>query len=178
MDERGRVLLTIAREAIAANGTPRAPTDWPEEWLRRHAASFVTLRMHGELRGCIGTIDPHRPLGDDVAHNAHAAAYRDSRFAPVAATECQRLQVEVSVLSARIALEAASEEDALCCLRPGIDGVFLEYQKFQATFLPQVWDNLPEPMDFLCELRRKAQLPLRFWHPDIKLSRYTVEKFK
>jgi AmmeMemoRadiSam system protein A len=178
MDERGPILLAIAREAIAEGSASRAPREWREDWLRQQAASFVTLRIHGELRGCIGSVDPHRALGDDVAHNARAAAYRDSRFAPVGAADRERLAVEVSVLSPRIALEAASEEEVLCHLRPGIDGVFLEYQRFQATFLPQVWDNLPDPMDFLCELRRKAQLPLRFWHPAIKLSRYTVEKFK
>jgi AmmeMemoRadiSam system protein A len=178
MDERGLTLISIAREAIAEGAFPSAPFEWSQEWLRRHAASFVTLRMQGELRGCIGSIDPRRALGDDVAHNARAAAYRDSRFPPVSADERERLQVEVSVLSPRIALEAASEEEALCHLRPGVDGVCLEYQEFQATFLPQVWDSLPDPLDFLCELRRKAQLPMRFWHPAVKLSRYTVEKFK
>jgi AmmeMemoRadiSam system protein A len=178
MDERGLTLISIAREAIAEEIFPGAPFEWPQEWLRRHAASFVTLRMHGELRGCIGSIDPRRALGDDVAHNARAAAYRDCRFPPLSAVERERLEVEVSVLSPRIALEAGSEEEALCHLRPGVDGVFLEYREFQATFLPQVWDSLPDPLEFLCELRRKAELPMRFWHPAVKLSRYTVEKFK
>ena len=183
MDEagrRGRVLVAIARESIlagdaAARGIPR---EWEEDWLRATAASFVTLRDAGELRGCIGTVDAHRALGDDVTHNAHAAAYRDTRFPPLTPDVRDRLEVEVSVLSARAPIAAASEEALARELRPGIDGVFLEYEGFRATFLPQVWESLPDPVDFLMELRRKARLPARFWHRDLKLSRYTVEKYR
>jgi AmmeMemoRadiSam system protein A len=174
VDDRGAVLLSIAREAIAQGYEPRAQYEWQEQWLREPRASFVTLR----LEGCIGSVDARRALGDDVAHNAHAAAYRDSRFAPVPADERERLQVEVSVLSPRVAFEAASEEEALKGLRPGVDGVCIEFREFHATFLPQVWESLADPLDFLCELRRKAQLPVRFWDPAIKLSRYTVEKYR
>jgi len=174
-EERGPVLLGIAREAISEL---RPAYDWREEWLRDRAATFVTLRLAGELRGCIGSVDAHRALGDDVAHNAHAAAYRDTRFPPLPPHERDLLQVEVSVLSPRVRVEAASEAEALGALRPGVDGVYLEYQEFHATFLPQVWANLPEPLDFLCELRRKARLAPRFWHPDLKLSRYTVDKYQ
>ncbi len=176
-EERGRVLVAIARGALA-DGAPQIPCEWREEWLRQHAASFVTLKLEGELRGCIGSVDPHRPLGDDVAHNAHAAAYRDPRFPPVTAAERDILQVEVSVLSARSRIAAASEGDALAHLRPGVDGLFLQFKEFRATFLPQVWDNLPNPLDFLSELRRKARLPARFWHSELELSRYTVEKYR
>lgn len=176
--ERGRILVSIAREAIAADFDLASQRDWQEEWLRERAASFVTLRDAGELRGCIGSVNAHRPLGDDVAHNARAAANRDPRFVPVPAAERLRLQVEVSVLSPRVRIDATSEAEAAAGLRPGIDGVFLEYQEFSATFLPQVWENIPDPLEFLCELRRKARLPLRFWHPDLRLSRYTVEKHK
>jgi AmmeMemoRadiSam system protein A len=177
-ERRGRVLLDIARTAIA-NG-PAVPDGlaWDEEWLRAPAASFVTLREAGELRGCIGSIDARRALGDDVAHNAHAAAYRDPRFPPVRPAEIAGLDVEVSVLTPRVPLGAASEDDALARLRPGEDGVYLEYQDFHATFLPQVWESLPDPRDFLDELRRKARLPARFWHPELRLSRYGVEKYK
>ena len=149
-----------------------------DPWLRETGASFVTLRLDGDLRGCVGTVDAHRALGDDVAHNAFAAAYRDSRFEPVSLDERARLTVEVSVLSARTPVRASSEDEALAALRPGIDGAYLEYSHVRATFLPQVWESIPDPLDFLCELRRKAGLPARFWHPDVKLSRYTVEKYK
>jgi hypothetical protein len=176
-DRRGVVLLAIAREAIAEPVEPQAMPEWREEWLRARAASFVTLRLGGELRGCIGTVDAHRALGHDVAHNARSAAYRDSRFAPVTFAQRPLLEVEVSVLSARCPIAAESEMDAAARLRPGVDGVVLEFAEARATFLPQVWENLPDPIDFLAELRRKALLPARFWHPDLKISRYTVEKF-
>jgi len=181
MDERerrGRVLLAIAREAIERAPVALARGEWTQEWLRRTAASFVTLREGGELRGCIGTVDAHRPLGDDVTHNAYAAAYRDSRFAPVTPGVLERLEVEVSVLSARAPIEAASEEALAAELRPGIDGVVLEYEGLRSTFLPQVWESLPDPLDFLAQLRLKANLPARFWHPRLRVSRYTVEKFR
>jgi AmmeMemoRadiSam system protein A len=176
--ERGRILLDIARDAIAEPGTPR-PKPWNEPWLAERGASFVTLRDSlGDLRGCIGTIDPHRALGDDVAHNAFAAAYRDPRFPPLQPHERDSTAVEVSVLTPRVDFPAATEAEAVDRLTPGDDGLVFEYRGHCATFLPQVWENIPEPLDFLCELRRKAGLPARFWHPDVKLSRYGVEKHR
>lgn len=176
-EERGAILIGIAREAIEAEGEFRAASG-QAEWLRELGASFVTLKLDGDLRGCIGTIDPHRPLGEDVAHNAVAAAYRDPRFAPVPQIEREQLEIEVSVLSAREYIAVDDERDALTKLRPGVDGVYLEYGYARSTFLPQVWESLPDPMEFLGELRRKAGLPARFWHPSMKISRYTVEKFR
>jgi len=174
---RSTTLITIAREAIAREARPQ-PARWDEAWLRESGACFVTLRLDDGLRGCVGSVDAHRALGDDVAHNAFAAAYRDSRFDAVSPAERERLVVEVSVLGPRAPLAAASEQDALAALRPGIDGIYFEYRHLHATFLPQVWDNIPDPLDFLCELRRKAGLPTRFWDDEVKLSRYTVEKHK
>jgi AmmeMemoRadiSam system protein A len=174
---RGPVLLSIARDAIAA-GVEAQPPRWEEPWLRETGASFVTLKIAGELRGCIGTIDPRRALGDDVWHNARAAAFGDPRFPPVSDRERGQLEIEVSVLSPRSPMTVASEADAIAQLRPGVDGVYLEYGHARSTFLPQVWESLPDALDFLGELRRKAGLPGRFWHPDIRLSRYTVEKFR
>ena len=179
MDEpgRGEVLVAIAREAIAALDD-RGPGTWEHDWLRDHGASFVTLRLEGELRGCIGSVEPHRPLGDDVARNGRAAAFHDPRFTPVSRAEIAALQVEISVLSPREAMTVASEAEALSRLRPGVDGILLEFRSLSATFLPQVWDGLPEPARFLGELRRKAGLPVAFWHPEMKLYRYTVEKYR
>ena len=176
MTARGATLVRLARAAIEHDGEVRI--DPHEDWLQHPGASFVTLKLDAELRGCIGTIEPHRPLGLDVVHNARAAAFRDPRFPPVARAEMPRLAVEVSVLSAREPLEAATEAEALSRLRPEVDGLYLEYGAMQATFLPQVWESLPDPADFLGELRRKAGLPAGFWHPGIRLSRYTVEKFR
>jgi len=175
---RGPVLLAIAREAIEHVGDDFHPAAWREDWLREPGASFVTLKRDGELRGCIGTIDPHRALGDDVWHNARAAAFRDPRFPPLSPAEHDGLEVEVSVLSPRTPLAVTSEADAAAKLRPGVDGVYLEYGHARATFLPQVWESVPDPVDFLAQLRRKAGLPARFWHPDMRITRYTVDKFR
>jgi AmmeMemoRadiSam system protein A len=169
-------LIAIAREAIMEPTSPLP--DWDAAWLREPGASFVTLRMGGELRGCIGTIEAHRPLGDDVHHNARSAAYRDPRFPPVSASELPELEIEVSVLSEPQPIAVSTEREALETLRPGTDGVVLEYDGRRATFLPQVWEALPDPLDFLSELRLKANLPARFWHPGVRLARYTVEKYR
>jgi AmmeMemoRadiSam system protein A len=176
-DSRSVVLVSVARAAIARAAPPDLPLEWSPDWLRAPAASFVTLRLEGTLRGCIGSIEARRPLGDDVAYNAYAAAYRDMRFPPLERGEMPRLTVEVSVLSPREPLHAASETEALARMRPGVDGVYLEYHGLSATFLPQVWEGLPDPRDFLGELRRKAGLPPGFWDPELRLSRYTVEKY-
>lgn len=177
-DDRGATLLAIARAAIARPAAGGIETGWPHEWLRRPGASFVTLHLDFELRGCIGSIEAHRPLGEDVAGNARAAAYRDPRFAPVSADEIPRLQVEVSVLSAPEPLPATSESEAIALMRPGVDGICLDYGDLRSTFLPQVWESLPEPGEFLGELKRKAGLPRSFWHADLRLSRYTVDKYR
>ena len=177
-DGRGDVLIAIAREGIAdENGfAPRRARIEP--WLAQPAATFVTLRLEGALRGCIGSLEALRPLGEDVYANARSAAYRDRRFDPVAAHEREALEVEVSVLSTPQPIEAFSEEEALARLRPGVDGVIVRYDGFHATFLPQVWESIPDPLAFLTELRLKAELPARFWHPRLRISRYTVEKYK
>jgi AmmeMemoRadiSam system protein A len=173
---RGPRLLAIARTAIEREDAARA-FEATEDWLRAQGASFVTLRLDGELRGCIGTIDARRPLGEDVARNACAAAYRDPRFPPVTAAERPALAIEVSVLSPRVPFEAADEAEAAARLRPLVDGVYLQYGESTATFLPQVWEGLPDPIEFLAHLRSKAGLPPHFWHPGLKLWRYSVEKY-
>jgi hypothetical protein len=176
-DDRGRMLLAIAREAIEHDNDEMNAPSWDDAWLRAPAATFVTLTLDGDLRGCIGSLEARRPLGDDVVHNARAAS-RDARFPPLPRHRVRQLGVEVSLLSPREPLAASSEDEALGMLRPGVDGVVLEYGALCATFLPQVWDHLPEPLEFLTELRRKAHLPGRFWHPDLRVTRYSVEKFR
>lgn len=175
--DRGAVLVSIARESIGERLGLASRLRRAEPWLAVQAASFVTLHLEGELRGCIGSIDPRRPLGEDVAFNALAAAFRDPRFEPLTQDEYPAIEIEVSVLSPRTPLAAATEAQAAVGLRPGVDGVYLEYQGHAATFLPQVWENLPDPVEFLAALRLKARLPPRFWDPAIRLTRYTVEKF-
>lgn len=177
-DPRGERLLAIARAAIDDLEAFTRP-GWEEAWLREPGATFVTLKLEGELRGCIGTLQARRPLGDDVVHNARAAAYADPRFPPVEVDERLLLEVEVSVLSPPEPLEGiASEAEALAALRPGVDGVVIEMGAYRSTFLPQVWESLPDPAEFLGELKRKAGLPRQFWDPRLRVSRYTVEKFR
>ena len=173
---QGRVLTAIARASIAdALGCASAPAP-DAAWLHESGACFVTLTQAGELRGCIGTIDPHRPLGEDVRANARAAALRDPRFAPLTAQELDQTRIEVSVLTPREELAFTSQADALRQLRPGTDGIVLEFGAHRGTFLPQVWDQLPTPEHFMAELRRKAGLQPGFWAPGVRLFRYQVRK--
>lgn len=175
--ERGRVLLALARASIArALGVPVQEPPRPA-WLKAQAAVFVTLTRNGELRGCIGSLEARRSLEEDVEENARMAAFADPRFAPLRQEELADTRVEVSVLSPAEPIPFTDEADALRKLRPGVDGVILEYGPHRATFLPQVWRQLHEPRQFLAQLKRKAGLPADFWADGVKLYRYTVEKY-
>ena len=176
--EAGQILLPLARAAIAGQlGIARtAREDTP--WLRQQGACFITVTQNGNLRGCIGTLRPHRALAEDVRGNAIAAAFRDPRFKPLAAAELDAIALEISVLSALEPLAFASEQDALRQLRPGIDGIVLEYGHHSSTFLPQVWESFKEPSDFLAHLKQKAGLPPDLWDREMKLMRYTVQKWR
>lgn len=173
----GHALLTIARSAIAVElGFPGAG-EANHGALAQPAATFVTLKHSGELRGCIGSLKPVRPLGVDVRENAIAAAFRDPRFPPLAAAEFVVVAVEVSLLSADERIEIVDEVDLVGRLRPGVDGLILQYGSHRATFLPQVWDTLADPWAFLAALKRKAGLPEGFWSPRVNVSRYQVTKW-
>lgn len=173
----GAALLVRARNAIAAE-FGHAPLPEPDHTaLHQPGATFVTLTQRGELRGCIGSLEAWRPLEQDVRANAKAAAFRDPRFLPLPADELAATRVEVSLLTAAVPLNFSSEEDAINQLRPGIDGVILESGLHRGTFLPQVWDSLPEPRLFMAHLKQKAGLPPNFWSSDLKLSRYEVQKW-
>ncbi len=175
---RGAVLLPLARAAMAREFGRAHPADDTAPWLREAGACFVTLTRQGELRGCIGTLEAHRPLLADVRANALAAAFRDPRFAPLSVRELDRVEVEVSLLSPMQALDFASEAEALALLRPGLDGVVFAYGSRRSTFLPQVWEQLPAVDAFMAHLKRKAGLPADFWHTGVRLQRYTVAKWK
>jgi AmmeMemoRadiSam system protein A len=190
IQEQGLVLLALARGAICAAledalALAPAPSRVPPPrldaaWLRAAGACFVTLTRKGRLRGCIGSVRARRPLGDDVRANARAAALADPRFPPLTVAELADVRIEVSLLSPPAPLPAAaSEEEALAALRPGIDGIILEYGgEAHATFLPQVWESLPAPQDFLSHLKHKAGLPPDFWSPALRLQRYTVTRWE
>jgi AmmeMemoRadiSam system protein B/AmmeMemoRadiSam system protein A len=177
-DDPGKVLIPIARAAIGGVFGLGFDAADHHDFLHEHGASFVTLTRHGQLRGCIGSLQAHRKLLDDVKANAKAAAFLDPRFEPLTATEFKTTLVEISLLSVSEPMRFASEDDALAQLRPGVDGVILEYAAYRGTFLPQVWEQLPDPRQFFSHLKRKAGLPADFWAEGVRLSRYTVTKHR
>jgi len=177
MDEKGRTLLALARAAIASR--LGMDSEKPEilPTMQQQAASFVTIHKHGALRGCIGTLEPYRPLAADVAANALAAAFEDPRFPPLTRQEFPLIRIELSVLSPLQEMQVRDEADALSRLRPGVDGVVLRFGMHRATFLPQVWEQLPDSAQFMAHLKMKAGLPASFWDPDVVICRYQVSKY-
>ena len=147
------------------------PSLWHEP-----GACFVTLRMEGELRGCIGTFDAEQPVWSNVARSAHRAAFEDPRFPPVTREELSRLEVEVSLLGPVEPFPVASRTDLLARLSPGVDGLIVSEGRKRATFLPSVWESLPEPADFVEALFRKAGLPIDHWSRELCFEHYTVTK--
>ena len=142
------------------------------------SSDLVTLTLDGNLRGCIGRLAPDRALGVDVVENARLAAFSDPRFAPLSAAEFQRCVVEVSLLSVPKRLEFADEADLIAQLRPGEDGLILECNGRRGTFLPQVWESLPDPKAFLAHLRQKAGVAADARIESCRIKRYRVAKFK
>jgi MEMO1 family protein len=179
LHETGETLLGIARGAIGhkLGLAAAAPRTDAVPWLARPGASFVSLLLEGRLRGCIGSLAPVRGLGEDVAENAVGAALRDPRFSPLGTAEWVRCALEVSVLSVPKPLQFGDEAELLAQLRPGEDGVILEFEGKRGTFLPQVWDGLPETRTFLAELMRKAGIPVDTRLARCKLWRYRVIKW-
>ncbi|OAI07840.1 AmmeMemoRadiSam system protein A [Methylomonas methanica] len=174
-------LLELARQSIAhglQTGRPLPVNlgDYPAE-LRQNRATFVTLERGDQLRGCIGMLEAVRPLAEDVAENAFAAAFRDRRFPPLTTEELADLDLHISVLSPAVALKFNSEVDLIAQLRPGMDGIILQEGGRRGTFLPSVWEDLPNPKQFLQHLKQKAGLPAAYWSDTIQAYRYTTEMF-
>lgn len=177
-DDAGAELLGIARASIESSllGT-RLPEVERADWLRQAGATFVTLTRDGALRGCIGSLEAVRPLGADVAANAVAAAFRDPRFSALTHEEWPRCRAEVSLLSAPKRLCFGDEEELLAQISAGEDGLILEAEGRRGTFLPQVWQSLPDKTAFLKELLRKAGLPADMRLARCRLWRYRVTKW-
>ncbi len=174
----GGVLLNVARDAIAREFGHSASADESAPWLAELRATFVTLKLNAMLRGCIGSIEVHRSLLADLRHNAVGAAFYDPRFPRLRVDEFAATVIEVSLLTPLQRLEVfATEADAIEQLVPHRDGVVLELGSRRATFLPQVWESLPEPRRFLAELKHKAGLAPNFWSRELRLSSYRVEKW-
>jgi len=181
-DTEGRYLLASARFTIeeALGASSHAPQIPPSvDRLREAGAAFVTLTVRGALRGCIGSLIAHRPLLEDVRANALAAAFEDPRFPPLDASELPDLTIEVSVLSQPEPLDYEDPKQLISLLRPKIDGVVIEHGRHRATFLPQVWEQLPLPEEFLGHLCYKAGLPANAWrHGELRVLTYQVQKFE
>lgn len=177
-DER-RTLLGLATQAIDQGlhtGHPPVfdDTSYPPA-LQGWRASFVTLTLHDALRGCIGSLEARRPLAHDVSDNAYAAAFRDPRFNPLTTRERAELHLHISILQPPHVLTVPDEATLCARLRPGIDGLIIEDQAHRATFLPSVWENLPDPAQFIQALKRKAGLPADYWSDTLHIASYTVE---
>lgn len=174
----GRTLLTVAAASIdygldRGDALPVAKGEFPPE-LRADRASFVTLKVDGDLRGCIGSARAWRPLVEDVAENAFRAAFRDPRFAPLSADERDRLGISISVLTPPVEIPCRSEQALLGMIRPGVDGLILEDGKQRGLFLPAVWETLPEPKDFVRHLKAKAGLAPDHWSASTRAYRFAA----
>ena len=155
---------------------PVSPGSYPAP-LEEPGAVFVTLEREGRLRGCIGSYQARRPLVEDVAENAFAAAFLDPRFRPLSREEMGGLDLHISLLTPPVPLEAANRGELLATLRPGVDGLLLEDPPHRATFLPQVWEALPDPEEFLDQLLVKGGLARGHWSPTLRFHRDTVLEF-
>jgi AmmeMemoRadiSam system protein A len=180
--EEKQVLLRLARSAIEraarGEGPPPIHTDDLTPRLCQTAASFVTLTIQGDLRGCIGALEPSMPLIEDVREHAAAAALDDPRFMPVRPDELERIEIEVSRLTLPVALDYADAADLLNKLRPGIDGVILREGRRRATFLPQVWEKIPDKAAFLDQLCAKMGAAPDAWRQrHLEVLTYQVEEF-
>ncbi len=180
MEERN-ILLEVAHQSIQ-HGLEHSSAiivninDCPAS-LREERATFVTLNLYGQLRGCIGTLEAHQPLVQDVAHNAYAAAFSDPRFPALTTREFEKIEMHISILSPSEEIDFTSEEDLLQQIRPNIDGLVLSDGYARGTFLPAVWESLKTPQEFLQHLKLKAGLPANYWSDTIRVERYTTESF-
>ena len=180
--EDHEILLRLARQALVetAGGGLLLALD-PRQLASRllaHAATFVTLTRRGTLRGCIGSLQATMPLAEDVREHTRAAASEDYRFMPVTSEEVAEIEIEISILSEPRPLAFACPEELLASLRPGVDGVILMLGLHRATFLPQVWEKVPDAETFLSMLCEKAGLPASTWKaPGVQVLTYQVESF-
>jgi AmmeMemoRadiSam system protein A len=175
-------LLQLARQSIEhglATGVPVAVTsnEYHQE-LQHSGASFVTLHKNKILRGCIGNLEAHQPLICDIADNAFAAAFRDPRFPAVTGDELTQLHIEISVLTPKEPIAFTSESELLEAIEPDVDGIVLQDGNQRSTFLPSVWLQLPNKLDFLHHLKLKAGMSSDHWSPSLKAFRYRTLNFK
>jgi len=170
------LLLSTAKQSIEyglqnQRALPVEPGNY-SALLQTQAASFVTLNLNHQLRGCIGTLEAYQPLIKDVSEHAYDAAFQDPRFPAVTEAELSQLDIHISILTPSEMMEISSEEDLLNQLQPGVDGLIISDSQHKATFLPSVWEQLSEPRDFLNHLKRKAGWSDHYWSDEIRAYRY------
>lgn len=180
--EERQILLKIARQALEASVRRRSlpPLELASmpARLQELGATFVTLTIAGQLRGCIGALEAQLPLVEDVREHAIAAALHDFRFNPVQPEELSHIEIEISRLTVPTPLQYVDPQDLITHLRPGVDGVVLRDGPCKSTFLPQVWEKLPDPEDFLSHLCQKMGASADLWqHKSLDVSIYQVEEF-
>jgi AmmeMemoRadiSam system protein A len=181
--EEQKILLRLARESVerAVKGEELPPLDLSTlpPCLREKGSSFITLTLHGKLRGCIGSLEPYESLAEDVREHAVGAALKDPRFPPVSEDELNGLQIEISRLTRPIPLEYRDANDLLSKLHPHVDGIILQTDSYRrATFLPQVWEKIPDPAEFLDNLCYKMGLEPDLWRrKHLEVFLYRVEEF-
>jgi AmmeMemoRadiSam system protein A len=185
--KHGQVLVQLARRTIMEKlGQPISTAEdqalteaLTEKVFKKNAATFVTLEIEGQLRGCIGSLIATQSLAADVRQNAESAAFHDPRFAPMSLDEIERVQIEISVLTSPLPLKYDTSSDLVSALCPHVDGVIIKKGMASATFLPQVWAQLPNPADFLTHLCRKAGLDGDAWRDTpLNVSTYQVQYFE
>jgi hypothetical protein len=185
-DLEPELLLAIARGAVAERFGATQMVIPERPWLSQPAATFVTINNGEQLHGCIGSIEPRRPLVEDLRHNAVMAAFHDPRTRALRPDEFEWVRFSISILGPRSPLSFHSEEDARRQLRPHVDGLVLHYdgreghrgEGHRGVFLPKVWEMLPESRSFLDNLKRKAGLPSSFWSMQVRLERFEVIAFE
>jgi hypothetical protein len=180
LDLASRDLLLHLAAAAIESGLASSSTLPPDArglpaGLRREKASFVTLTIDGRLRGCCGALEPHQLLAADVWHNAQASAFRDPRFDPLQLEEWRHADLEIAVLSPLERVSSQSEPALLRELRPGVDGLVIAWHGRRATFLPKVWQTIPDPREFLLHLKIKAGWRDDFWATEVEAWRYETE---
>lgn len=173
--------LQVARDSILYglkySGALQVVTKEYVPNLQQQLGCFVTLHKHGQLRGCIGTLEAYQPLINDVAEHAFAAAFQDPRFTTLQQDEYEHVTIDISVLGQPEPMLFESEADLVQKIRPGVDGLILEHGYNRGTFLPSVWEQLPEPEEFLRHLKNKAGLAMDWWSDEVKISRYETFLF-
>lgn len=181
LDTADKTLLKSVAHRVVHHGLarrrplPLRVQEYPRR-LQVVATSFVTLKIDGDLRGCVGSLEARHPLITDVANNAYGAAFQDPRFAPLAEYEYPRVAISISVLSAAETVPCTCEAELIDALRPGVDGLIVEAgPRHRATFLPAVWQSIDQPAEFVRMLKIKAGLPPDYWSQSLRVSRYTTE---